>query len=52
MTSSKISRAPARSQAARSPSRNPGTGATRPMLAATGSTMTQATASSISGTTL
>ena len=49
ITSSKISSAPAASQAARSPSRNPGAGATRFMLAATGSTMTQATRSSRAG---
>ena len=52
MTSSKISSAPARSHAWRSPSRNPATGATSPMLAATGSTMTAATSAPISGTTL
>ena len=52
ITSSKMSRAPAASQAARSPSRNPGAGATRFMFAATGSTITQATRSSSSGTTL
>ncbi len=52
MTSSKISRAPDASQAARNPSRKPGAGATSPMLAATGSTMTQATSASSSGTTL
>ena len=52
MTSSKTRSAPVASQAARSPSRNPGTGATRFMLAATGSTMTQATRSSRAGTTL
>ena len=46
MTSSKTSRAPTRSHSARSPSRNPGAGGTRPMLAATGSTITQATPSS------
>ena len=52
MTSSNTSSAPAASHAARSPSRNPGAGGTRPMLAATGSTITQATRSSSSGTTL
>ncbi len=52
MTSSKINNAPAASHAARRPSRNPGAGATRFMLAATGSTITQAVRSSISGTTL
>ena len=52
MTSSKMSSAPAALQAARSPSRNPGAGATRFMFAATGSTITQATRSSSSGTTL
>lgn len=52
MTSSKISRAPASSQARRRPARNPSTGGTRPMLAATGSTMTHATCSSRSGTRL
>ena len=52
MTSSKTSSAPAASHAARSPSRNPGAGSTRFMLAATGSTMTHATRSSSSGTTL
>ena len=52
ITSSKTSRAPAASQAARSPSRKPGAGATRPMLAATASTITQATRSSSSGTRL
>ena len=40
ITSSKISSAPTRSHAARSPSRKPGAGGTRPMLAATGSTIT------------
>ena len=53
ITSSKTSSAPdavARRRA--SPSRKPGAGATRPMLAATGSTMTHATSSSSSGTTL
>ena len=50
ITSSKISRAPTRSHSARSPSRNPAAGATTPMLAATGSTMTAATPSSSSGT--
>ncbi len=49
MTSSKISSAPAALQAARSPSRNPGAGATRFMFAATGSTITQATRSSSVG---
>ena len=44
ITSSKTSSAPASSHARRSPSKNPGSGATSPMLAATGSTMTQATA--------
>ena len=44
--------APTRSHSARSPSRKPGTGATRPMLAATGSTTTTATSSSSTGTTL
>ncbi len=48
ITSSKISRAPTRSHSARRPSRNPGCGATTPMLAATGSTMTAATESSSS----
>ena len=43
MTSSKTSSAPTASHAARRPSRKPGAGATRPMFAATGSTMTQAT---------
>ena len=43
---------PALSHAARSPSRKPGAGGTRPMLAATGSTITQATSSLTSGTTL
>ena len=52
MTSSKTKSAPTRSQAARSPSRKPGAGATTPIFAATASTMTQATVSSISGTTL
>ena len=52
ITSSKISSAPTRSHSARSPSRNPGSGATTPMLAATGSTMTAATRSSSSGTRL
>ena len=52
ITSSKIKSAPARSHAARSPSRNPASGATSPMFAATGSTITQATDSSISGTSL
>jgi len=52
ITSSKIKSAPAASQAARSPSRKPGVGATRFMLAATGSTITQATLSSSAGTTL
>ena len=52
ITSSKISSAPAASHAARRPSRKPGTGATRFMFAATGSTMTQATCSSSAGTTL
>ena len=42
ITSSKISNAPAASQAARRRSRKPGAGATRFMFAATGSTMTQA----------
>ena len=40
MTSSKTSSAPTRSHAARRPGEEPGAGATRPMLAATGSTMT------------
>ena len=52
MTSSKTSSAPAASHAARRPSKNPGTGGTRPMFAATGSTITHATDRSISGTTL
>ena len=52
ITSSKISSAPTRSHSARRPSRNPGCGATTPMLAATGSTMTAATDSSSSGTWL
>ena len=52
MTSSKIKSAPTRSHSVRSPSRNPGTGGTRPMLAATGSTMTAAKVSSSVGTTL
>ena len=52
ITSSKSSRAPTASQAARSPSRKPGRGATSPMLAATGSTQTTATRSSSSGITL
>ena len=52
ITSSKISSAPAASQAARHPAKNPSAGHTRFMLAATGSTMTQATRSSTSGTTL
>ncbi len=50
MTSSNTSSDPAASQAARRPSRNPDAGATRFMFAATGSTMTQATEASISGT--
>ena len=52
ITSSKINSAPAASQAARSPSRNPAAGETRFMFAATGSTITQATRSSSAGTTL
>ena len=52
ITSSNINNAPALSQARRKPSRKPGTGATTPILAATGSTMTAATVSSISGITL
>ena len=52
MTSSKISSAPTRSHSARRPLRKPSSGATRPMLAAIGSTMTQAVSSSRSGTTL
>ena len=52
MTSSKINRAPTRSHSARRPARNPPTGATNPMLAATGSTITQATVSSSVGTWL
>ena len=52
MTSSKIRSAPAASHAARSASRKPGAGRTRFMLAATGSTITQATRSSSAGTTL
>ena len=52
ITSSKTSSAPTRSHSARSPSRNPGAGATSPMLAATGSTNTAATSSSRVGTTL
>ncbi len=42
ITSSKKSRAPCSSQSARSPSRNPGSGGTTPMFAATGSTTTTA----------
>ena len=52
MTSSKMSKAPTRSHSARRPSRNPGAGATTPMFAAIGSTITAATRSSSSGTTL
>ncbi len=52
MTSSNSSRAPAASHAFRRPSRKPGAGGTRPMLAATGSTQTTATSSVISGTSL
>ena len=52
ITSSKISSAPAAEHASRRPSRKPGAGATTPMLAATGSTITAATRSSSSGTTL
>ena len=52
MTSSNTSSVPAASHAFRKPSRNPGDGATRPMFAATGSTMTHATSSSRSGTSL
>ena len=52
ITSSKTSKAPAASQARRRPSRKPSAGATRPILAATGSTTTAATVSSSSGTTL
>ncbi len=40
------------SHAARSPSRKPGAGATTPMFAAIGSTITAATSLPISGTTL
>ena len=43
ITSSNTSSAPTRSHSARSPSRNPAAGATTPMLAATGSTITAAT---------
>ena len=52
MTSSNSRRAPTRSHSSRSPSRNPGSGATKPMLAAIGSTQTTATESSSCGTTL
>ena len=52
MTSSNNRSAPTRSHSARSPSRKPGTGGTRPMFAATGSTQTTATDSSRVGTTL
>jgi len=52
MTSSKTNSAPAASHAARNPARNPGSGATRFMLAATGSTITHATRASSSGTAL
>ncbi len=52
ITSSKIKMAPTRSHSERSPARKPSTGWTRPMLAATGSTMTHATVSSSSGTSL
>ena len=45
ITSSKMRSAPTRSHAARSPSKNPGAGATRFMLAATGSTISTATES-------
>ena len=47
-----MSKAPALSHAARRPSKKPGAGATTPMFAATGSTMTAATSLPISGTTL
>ena len=52
ITSSNTNSAPTRSHSARRPSRNPGFGATTPMLAATGSTNTAATRSSSSGTSL
>ena len=52
ITSSKISSAPTRSHSARSPARKPSAGPTRPMLAATGSTITHATVSSRIGTSL
>jgi hypothetical protein len=52
MTSSKMRSAPAASHAMRSAWRNPGSGSTRFMLAATGSTNTHATVSSNSGTVL
>ena len=52
MTSSKTSRAPAVSHAVPQALEEPGAGATRPMLAATGSTTTQATSPPRSGTTL
>ena len=49
MTSSNTSSAPTRSHSARRPARNPGSGGTRPMLAAIGSTMTHAVRSSSVG---
>ena len=52
ITSSKMSSAPTRSHSARRPARNPGAGSTTPMFAAIGSTITAATRSSSSGTTL
>ena len=51
ITSSKIKSVPAASQADRNRVRYSGSGSTRPMFAATGSTMTQATSSPSSGTT-
>ena len=45
ITSSHTNSAPARVHSSRSPSRNPGTGGTTPMFAATGSTITQAMSS-------
>ena len=52
ITSSKMRSAPTRSHSCRRPSRNPGAGATTPMFAATGSTMTAATSFVRRGTTL
>jgi hypothetical protein len=52
ITSSKMRSAPTRSHSARSPARKPGSGGTRPMLAAIGSTITHAVRSSSLGTTL